>query len=84
MANEKRIANLQTYVSQWTSWLAELTAQRTALLNMQSEGYCLSDEAGDDYLQRKIAGIDAAVLEHQDILTRMQSLLVRAQAGEDV
>ncbi|MEQ5844429.1 hypothetical protein N0A02_33785 (plasmid) [Paraburkholderia acidicola] len=84
MANANRIEELKAYVKQWQSALTGLADRRQSLLDMQSKGYRFTDDAGDDYLQHWIKNVDAAVLEHQDILTRMESLLARAQAGEDV
>jgi len=47
-------------------------------------GVSIEDGSGVNLLQKLIQEADSAALQYQRILTHMESLLGRAQAGEDV
>jgi hypothetical protein len=83
MPSQQRINDLKSYVEQWKSALVQITEQRDTLLDIQNK-YFITDKSGKDWLQQKIRGADMAVLSHQENLTIMESLLLRAQSGENV
>ncbi len=84
MPSQQRINDLKNYVEQWESALVQITEQRETLLDIQNKYFILTDKASNDWLQQKIQAADMAVLSHQKNLTIMETLLWRAQSGENV
>lgn len=64
--------------------LCKLLSNNETLLDIQNKYFILTDKASNDWLQQKIQAADMAVLSHQKNLTIMESLLWRAQTGENV
>jgi hypothetical protein len=84
MADQKRIEALKTYCEQWKESLNSAAANRDHLLSLQSEGVSIFENGGSNLLPTLISEADAAVLQLQKILIKMESLRDRAVAGEDV
>lgn len=84
MPRQQKIDNLKHYVKQWGKTVTLISQLRMILLKLQSKGFTLLDDAGDDMLQQRIRAVDEAVIQHKKILSRMKSLFGRASAGEDV
>jgi len=84
MSAPQRVEDLEFYVEQWRTALTQSYQLRNTLLKIQSKGFELPDEAGQDMLQQRLRVVDEAILQHEKIYNRMQRLLVRARAGDDV
>jgi hypothetical protein len=84
MASEERIAELADYVKDWEEMYANVCAKRDKLFVLKGKGAAISNDAGEDVLQRMIEDADSAARQLQRVVTQAQSLLGRAQAGEDV
>lgn len=84
MATPNRIEALQRFCEQWKESLNALTARRDHLLSLQNTGVYIFENDGPNLLPTLISEADAAVLQVQNILIKMESLRDRALAGEDV
>lgn len=84
MANEARIEALKKYVAGWVEWSAEAAARRDKALHLKQLGIVARDEVGTDILQKQAEDADEQAKEGHKNVIRMQSMLGRAQAGEDV
>jgi len=84
MATEERIEALKEYVAGWQEWAAEAVARRDKALHLKRLGVVARDAAGTDILQKQADDADEQALEAGKNVIRMQSILGRAQAGEDV
>lgn len=82
--NEDRVKELSDYVEYWENALNEVVNIRTRLLQDKELGFVLLDDNKNDVLQERINMVDASVIQHQEILTKMTSLRDRARSGEDV
>jgi hypothetical protein len=84
MATQKRIEDLTTYCERWQDCLKSAIDSRSHLLYLQGMGVSTFENDGPDLLPTLITEADAAVLQYQRILIKMESLRDRAIAGEDV
>lgn len=83
MANQKRIEALQRFCEQWKESLNSAAANRDHLLSLQASGFSIFENDGPNLLPTLISEAEAAVLQLQKILIRMESLRDRAMRGED-
>ncbi|WP_426078679.1 hypothetical protein [Janthinobacterium sp. PSPC3-1] len=84
MADNERIEVLKRYVEGWEEMRDNAVARRDSALILKSVGVEARDNDGVDVLQKRADEADnEAAICHKNVL-RMQALLGRAQAGEDV
>lgn len=81
MATQRRINELTGYVADWKKALERAVEHLNTLLEIQSK-QLFKDTHSQNWLQQRIQAADAAVAENTKCLTRMESLLGRAQSGE--
>jgi hypothetical protein len=84
MVSNERLKQLENIVSIWRDCLANAMKQRDYLLNVKERGISITDGDDRDILPDRIRQEDIAVLEYEKGLTRSQSMLGRAQTGDDV
>lgn len=84
MASNQRIEDLKRFCGQWKEQLQGFEKRRNELLDWQSAGVNLFDGNGNALLPTLISEADDAVRQFSTILTRMESALDRAIAGEDL
>jgi hypothetical protein len=84
MANNERIEQLKQYVDEWDKMLAEASNRRDMALKLKELAVDVRDESGQDVLQKQADEADAAARTFHKCRTRAQSLLGRAESGEDV
>lgn len=84
MATPERIKQLQDCVDGWVQSRKEARERRDKYLLLKALTVQINDLAGADILQQQADAADAAYLQFDQCVTRMQALLGRAQAGEDV
>lgn len=84
MADNERIEVLKRYVEDWEEMRDNAAARRDSALILKGVGVEARDDDGVDVLQKRADEADKeAALCHQNVI-RMQALLGRAEAGEDV
>ncbi|MGZ5198264.1 MAG: hypothetical protein ACXWC4_00705 [Telluria sp.] len=83
MNNMERIKQLEAYVAQWDEMLTEAVNRRDRALALKALAVDISDDAGVDVLQKQADQADAAALKFHECRTRAQTLLGRAQAGDE-
>ncbi len=69
-------------MQQWEQALKGIAAHRDALLQDRQRGFRLENEHGVDVLLDRISAVDASVLQHQEILTYMRSILTARFPGK--
>ena len=83
MDHAERVADLRRLVDDWQVTLENTHARRELCLRTQASGGAV-DERGRPLAPTLIDEADAEIRRVQAILQRMQRLLARAIAGEDV
>jgi hypothetical protein len=84
MVNKERIEVLKRYVEGWEEMRDNATARRNRALMLKDVGVEARDDDGVDVLQKQADEADKEIsLCHKNVI-RMQALLGRAMAGEDV
>jgi hypothetical protein len=76
--------DLEAFIDFWRDSLARSEEQRTRLFKAQNVGISIKDEDGRDILPDLIEREDVAVRAYHTGLIRAESLLGRAQSGQDV
>ena len=84
MASSERIKNLTQFVADWIATRDRAAARRDHYLELKSTGVAITNAAEEDILQKMIDEADSEVRNVDAICIRMEALLARAQAGEDV
>lgn len=84
MANNERIEILKRYVEGWEEMRDNAAARRDSAFNLKNIGVEARDDIGVDLLQKQAEEADKEALDCHKNVIRMQTLLGRAQAGEDV
>ncbi len=84
MATQERIAQLKGFVDQWMVWRAAAVTQRNKLLYLIEEIKGPHNEEMTKVLQKQADAEDLAARQYDKCTTYMQSVLARAESGEDV
>lgn len=84
MATQERIEQLKGFVTQWMEWRATAEKQRDSLLYLIDAIKGPRNEAMVEVLQEQADSQDDAARQYDECTTYMQSLLARAENGEDV
>jgi len=84
MVTKERMEQIESYIAWWSQGLSQSAENRTRLLHFKEIGLSMTDETGADLISDRIMEEDRATQSWHRGLTYAQSLLGRAQAGEDV
>ncbi len=84
MVSKERMKQLEDSVTWWKSALSRAEQQRESLLKADELGISITDDDGKDILHDRIMQEDVAVRAYHRGLTLAESLLGRAQHGQDV
>jgi phage regulator Rha-like protein len=84
MTVSNRIENLKPYIKSWEEMRDNAAERRNRALSLKNIGIAARDQTEVDVLQKQADDADNEARVCHENVVRMQSLLGRAQAGEEV